>query len=47
MAKQGTEPFHNLNAPENLNQESIAARSQLFQNYVRNIAQLVIFGLEQ
>ena len=35
----GTEPFHNLNAPENLNQESIAARSQLFQNYVRNIAQ--------
>ena len=37
--RAGTEPFHNLNAPENLNQESIAARSQLFQNYVRNIAQ--------
>ena len=37
--RAGTEPFHNLNAPENLNQESIAARSQLFQSYVRNIAQ--------
>ena len=37
--RAGTEPFHNINAPENLNQESIAARSQLFQNYVRNIAQ--------
>nr|ABL97719.1 hypothetical protein MBMO_EB0-39H12.0095 [uncultured marine bacterium EB0_39H12] len=37
--RAGTEPFHNLNAPENLNQESIVARSQLFQNYVRNIAQ--------
>ena len=37
--RAGTETFHNLNAPENLNQESIAARSQLFQNYVRNIAQ--------
>ena len=37
--KAETEPFHNINAPENLNQESIAARSQLFQNYVRNIAQ--------
>ena len=37
--RAGTEPFHNLNAPENLNQESIAARSQLFQTYVRNIAQ--------
>ena len=37
--RAGTEPFHNLNAPENLNQESIAASSQLFQSYVRNIAQ--------
>ena len=37
--KEGTEPFHNLNAPENLNQESVAARSRLFQDYVRNIAQ--------
>ena len=36
--REGTEPFHNLNAPENLTQESIAHRSQLFQNYVRNIA---------
>ena len=36
--RAGTEPFHNLNAPENLTQESIAHRSQLFQNYVRNIA---------
>jgi hypothetical protein len=37
--RAGTEPFHNLNAPENLTQESIASRSQLFQTYVRNIAQ--------
>ena len=37
--KAGTEPFHNLNAPENLTQESVAYRSGLFQNYVRNIAQ--------
>ena len=37
--REGTEPFHNLNAPENLTQESIASRSQLFQTYVRNIAQ--------
>ena len=36
--REGTEPFHNLNAPENLTQESIAHRSQLFQSYVRNIA---------
>ena len=36
--RPGTEPFHNLNAPENLTQESVAARSQLFQTYVRNIA---------
>ena len=34
----GSEPFHNLNAPENITQESIAARSDLFQNYVRNTA---------
>ena len=37
--KAGTEPFHNLNAPENLTQESVAYRSGLFQDYVRNIAQ--------
>jgi len=37
--KKGTEPFHNLNAPENLTQESIASRSALFQNYVRNIGE--------
>ena len=36
--KAGSEPFHNLNAPENITQESIAARSNLFQNYVRNTA---------
>ena len=36
--KVGTEPFHNLNSPENITQESVAARSVLFQSYVRNIA---------
>jgi len=35
--KAGTEPFHNLNSPENLTQESIAERSTLFQSYVRNV----------
>lgn len=34
--KAGSEPFHNLNSPENITQESVAARSVLFQDYVRN-----------
>ena len=34
----GSEPFHNLNSPENINQDSIAKRSTLFQDYVRNTA---------
>jgi hypothetical protein len=34
--KAGSEPFHNLNSPENITQESVAARSLLFQDYVRN-----------
>ena len=34
--KAGSEPFHNLNSPENITQESVAARSILFQDYVRN-----------
>ena len=36
--KAGSEPFHNLNSPENITQESVAARSLLFQDYVRNTA---------
>ena len=34
--KAGSEPFHNLNSPENITQESVATRSALFQDYVRN-----------
>ena len=35
--KAGTEPFHNLNIPSNLNVESVPQRSNLFQNQVRNL----------
>ena len=34
--KAGSEPFHNLNSPDNITQESVATRSALFQDYVRN-----------
>tara|TARA_B100001123_G_scaffold312557_1_gene349622 strand:- start:697 stop:2778 length:2082 start_codon:yes stop_codon:yes gene_type:complete len=37
--RQGTEAFHNINRPENLNVNSIAERSNLFQSYVRNVVQ--------
>ena len=35
---KGTEPFHNINLPENLTTDSIPQRGSLFQDYVRNVA---------
>ena len=34
---KGTEPFHNINLPENLTTDSIPQRGNLFQSYVRNV----------
>ena len=34
---KGTEPFHDINIPENLTTDSIPQRGSLFQDYVRNV----------